>query len=310
MEGQEYQRGAQVKDNMHSGDAGHGDGIVPEGEAEEILNQIGGADKQHRADDVEVKVDHSGPLGVFVRAHAGNQGGDAGADVLAHDDGKRCGKSDCPGGGHRLENAHRGGGALDDGGYRGPGQDAQHRVGQGGKEGLKGRGIRQRLHGVRHDEHPIEQDAEAQQNLAHKLGLALFPAHQDHNANQRDDRRQGGGLQNGHNRSGGSAPVQIAQAQNQRGYRGADIRAHNHAHGIVQLENPGVYQSDHNDRGGRGALNGGGDDNTQKKAFEQVAGQPFQGDLHLAACQLFQPGAQDVHSEQEESQPAQHGSDA
>ena len=86
-EGQQQKGGAHIENRVAEGDAHGVDGVRQEGETE---NGVAAAqdDKAHDgADEVEGDVDDGHPLGVAADADGGDQGGDAGADVLAHDDG-------------------------------------------------------------------------------------------------------------------------------------------------------------------------------------------------------------------------------
>ena len=75
----------------------------------------------------------------------------------------------------------------------------------------------------------------------------------------------------------------------------------------MQLHDAAVDKADHHNGGGAGALDHGGDAQTQEKALERVVGQFAQNLLQLAAGLLFQRLAHDVHTEQEQGQAAQQG---
>ena len=118
---------------MEVGDSGFVDGVVPEGKTDDGIEGIDHHDKEDGTDQVEIEMDHGGPLGVFIGAQGGQQGGDAGTDVLAHDDGDGSGIGDGAGGGHGLENTHRSGRTLDDAGDHQAHQNAQDGVGEQGE---------------------------------------------------------------------------------------------------------------------------------------------------------------------------------
>lgn len=69
-----------------------------------------------------------GALSIFVGTGRGDQRGNGGADVLAHDDGNRRRISDGTGGGEGLQNTHRSGGRLQHSRQHGTGQHAQNWV--------------------------------------------------------------------------------------------------------------------------------------------------------------------------------------
>ena len=87
-----------------------------------------------RTDDIEAQMDDCGAAGILVGADRGEHGRDAGADVLAHDDGDGRTVADGAGGGKRLQDTDRGGGRLDDAGQDCTGQHAEDRVGEHQKE--------------------------------------------------------------------------------------------------------------------------------------------------------------------------------
>ena len=62
-------------------------------------------------------MNHGGAAGILVGTHRGDQRGNAGADVLTHDNGNGTAVGDHAGGAQRLQNTHAGAGALDDGRY-------------------------------------------------------------------------------------------------------------------------------------------------------------------------------------------------
>ena len=77
----------------------------------------------------------------------------------------------------------------------------------------------------------------------------------------------------------------------------------------MQFHDAAVDKTDHHDGGGAGALDHGGDAQTQEKALERVVSQFAQDLLQLAAGLLFQRLAHDVHTEQEQGQAAQKRKD-
>ncbi len=86
------------------------------------------AQEHQRADEVKVQMNKCGALSIFVGTGRGDQRGNGGADVLAHDDGNRRRIGDGTGGGEGLQNTHRSGGRLQHSRQHGTGQHAQNRV--------------------------------------------------------------------------------------------------------------------------------------------------------------------------------------
>ena len=80
------------------------------------------------ADDIEQKVYHSRSFCVLTGAYGGQKRGDAGADVLPHDDGDGGGIADLTGDSQGLQDTHGGGAGLDDAGQHGAGQHAKQRI--------------------------------------------------------------------------------------------------------------------------------------------------------------------------------------
>ena len=80
------------------------------------------------AENIEHQVNDGGALGVAAGAHRGQHRRDAGADVLPKQHVHRAVKPDDAADGQRLQNAHRGGGGLDDSREQRPRRNAQKRV--------------------------------------------------------------------------------------------------------------------------------------------------------------------------------------
>src|SRR5699024_1407542 len=278
-EGQQQGGGAQVEHRVDHCDAPGGDHVVDESEVEHRVQAVE-TDQEHRyADDVEVEVDHGGPPRVFVGPHRGDQGGGAGADVLAHDDGDGAAVGDGAGGAQGLQDAHAGAGALDHRRDQGPHQHAQDGVGEAdeqlGEPGL----VLQGGDGVGHGGHAGHQDGKADQDASG--ALFLFAAeHEQQNPDKGQQRAEGGGLEQLDQEA---VALQAGQAQDPAGDGGAHVAAHDDADGLVQLHDAAVDKAHHHHRGGAGALDHGGDGKPQQKPFEGVFGQ--------AGKDLLQPAA-------------------
>ena len=164
-------------------------------------------------------------------------------------------------------------------------------LGQGGEGGL---------HGL--DAH--EQKAQPQENLAPGPLVAPGEKRVEHDANKSEDRSQHLRAEEQEEQIVAGQP---AQTEDLRGDRGADVGAHNHAHRLPQLQNPGVDEANAHDGGGGGRVDHAGNHRAQKHALQNVIRQLFQQRGQLAAGQLFQSGGHGGHAEQEGSQSAQQG---
>ena len=168
---------------MQIGDRAAVHHIAPEGEVEQGVARVQHDEEEQRADDIEQQMDHGRPLGVFAGADGGEKGGDAGADILAHN--KRNGdmEGDHAGRADGLQDAHGGGGALNQGGDGGAHQDAQQGVGKGDKQLTEGGELLEAGDGAFHGLHADEQKAQSQHDLAHDLPpAASLEEHEKHDA--------------------------------------------------------------------------------------------------------------------------------
>ena len=244
---------------------------------------------------------HSGAAGIFVGAHRGDQRGDAGADVLAHDDGDGAAVGDDAGGAECLQDADAGAGALNDAGDECADQNTQQRVGEADEEVGEPDFILQRGDRIGHGGHAGHQNGKADEDGADALPLfALVHVEQDADEGQQGAER--GGLEQLDEEA---VALQAGKAQNPAGDGGAHVAAHDDADGLVQLHDAAVDETDHHNGGSAGRLDHGGDAEAQEKALERVIGQLAQDLLQLAARLLFQSLAHDVHAEQEQGQAAQ-----
>ena len=94
-----------------------------------------------------------------------------------------------------------------------------------------------------------------------------------------------------------------------RGDGGTDVGAHDDADGLPELEDPGVDQAHHDDGGGRGGLDGAGDQGTQQHSLKDIVGQFFQSLFQAAAREFFQAAAQHGHTVQKQGNSTQQGND-
>lgn len=191
MEGEEKQGTADVEEGVEGGDIAHVHGGRPEGEAarrsEGQLSAVDTCQEDQRADNIKVEVEHGRPSGVAAGADGGDERGDAGANILAHNDGEGDVEGDDAGGGEGLQDTHRGGGALEQGGDKGAYQDAQQGIGEGHEEVAELRDVLERRHRGGHGVHADKQQAQTQQQLAYNPLFAALDKHIEHNAHHCHD---------------------------------------------------------------------------------------------------------------------------
>ena len=127
---------------------------------------------------------HGGPLRVPVGSHRGQKGGDAGADILSHDDGDGGGIADLSRHRQRLQDAYGGGAGLNHAGQHSARQHAQDRIFEGQKQLGKGGHIPQPRHGGAHGLHAEHQRGKAQKDGAGVPLFAVFAVHVEENTQQ------------------------------------------------------------------------------------------------------------------------------
>ena len=116
--GQQHDHGGQAEQGVHQCDGHRGHDRVQKGEVD---NGVGAVEQQRpdqHAQHVDQQIDKGGALAVEVGAQGGQQHRHRRADGDAHDDGQSHLKGDSAGNGQRLQNTHRGGGALQNAGER------------------------------------------------------------------------------------------------------------------------------------------------------------------------------------------------
>ena len=304
MEGQQQSGTGDIKAQVQIGDRAPVHHTVPEGEVEQGVAHIEERQEEQGADHVEEKMDHGRPFGVFAGTDGGENGGDAGTDILPHD--KRDGgvKANHTGGAHGLEDAHRGRGALDQGGDGGTRQNPQEGIGEGDEELLEFGQILKTGDRALHRVHADKEKAQPQDDLPHD---AFAPAAQEqiqHNARRSQEGAQYGGLEQQKKQVVGG---DIPQAQELCRDGGADIGPHDDADRLLQLHDARVNEADAHDGGGGGALDQSGDQRAQQDTPEHIAGQPFQYALQTAAGQLLQAVGHGGHAEEEGSDGPDEG---
>ena len=88
---------------MEIGDAGTPHRMIPEGGgAKQRGPAVNGGQKNDCTDDIKIEVDQGRAFGVFGSADARQNGGNAGADILSHDDREGGCEVDDSGGGESL----------------------------------------------------------------------------------------------------------------------------------------------------------------------------------------------------------------
>ena len=245
---------------MAEGDTHGVDGIRQEGKTEERVAAAQNDESHRCADEIKGDMDHGHPLGVAADADGGDQGRDAGADVLPHDDGDGHAVGDGAGHGQRLQDTNGSGGGLDDAGEGRAYQHAQQGIGESGHKVSEFRHIRQRGHGAAHQLHAVHEDGKAHHHPAYVPAALLFGTHDQQDARQS---QQGGevlGLQEIDKKA---FALNAGEGQQPCRQGGADVGAHDDADGLSQLHHAGVYQTHQHDRHGGGGLDGNGDSRAQ-----------------------------------------------
>ena len=244
---------------------------------------------------------HGRPLGVLVGADGRDHGGDAGTDVLAHDDGNGRTVAHLSGDRQGLENAHGSGAGLNDGSEHRPGQHTQNGILEQDEQILERRHIPQPGDGGGHGLHAEHQCGEAQKDRAGILFLVIFAEHVIDDAHKGQHRRKGGGFQQPDEDIAAGNP---RQAENPGGDGGADVGTHDHVDGLTQGHQAGVDEAHHHHRGGRGALDHGGHRKTRQQARHLVGGHlPKQG-AKAPPCPSLQSLAHHIHAEEKQAQSA------
>ena len=307
VEGEKQDGAADIEEGVQGGDVAHIHGGAPKGQAAHCCGGDGlcavyPAEKDQGADDVEVEVEHGGAPGVLAGADGGNERGDTGADVLAHDNGKGDVKGDNAGGGEGLEDAHRGGGALEQRSDQRAHQNTQKGIGEGHEELPEGGDVLEGGHSHLHGGHADEQQAQTQQELAHNFFLAALEKHIEHNAGQGQQRAE---ILRLHQRENDIIRGDIAQAEDLSGDGGADIGAHNDAHGLLQLHDAGVDEAHAHDGGGGRAVDQSRHQRAHQNAHENIVGELLHNAFQPSAGEFFQSVRHRRHAEEEGGDCAQ-----
>ena len=307
-EGDQQGGGQQIEDRLEVGDAAGVHIGDPEGFAEDLQLLHDQHDDQERdgADGVEGDVDDTGALGVPAGADgADHGGGDAGAQVDAHDHRVGHGEGDAGAGdlGHGLEHTNGGGGALDDDGQDQAEEDAEHGVVQETDEGGEGVGADQGLDAVGHQVQTHEEDAEADGDVADGLGVLLLDEHDQDDADHQGDGGQGIGIEEPQQPA--AVGLDGTQADDLGGDGGTDVGTHDDGHGLPQVQHAGADQGHGQHDGGGGGLDDSGDQGTGQDAHEHIAGDFLQHPFQGCAGAVLQAVAHQLNAVEEHGQTAQ-----
>ena len=271
------------------------------------LRRQGKHNQARRAEDegpdhVKAQVDAGRPLCRSGSADTGDEGGDAGADILAQGDvdGRVGGHNAVHG--QRLENSHGSGGALQQGRHNQPDEHTQHGVAAEKGEG-PGKNGRSRVggYGGRHKVQTHKQKAEAHQDLSRLLS-SLFFGKDDEQGAYADEK---GGIKL--RLHGLKSVPQLAHGHNPRRDGGSDVGAHDHAHRLGKAHDPGAHKTHHHHRGGSAALNNSGDQRPQHDAHHPVVGEHPQELLHFPAGRFLHAVRHNVHAVKEHAQASGKG---
>ena len=245
-EGEQHNGTADVEEAVDHGHVRRSGGPGQEGKGEEGVAGIEYHSKEQSANQIKIKMDEGGPTGVLAGPDGGQQGRDAGTDVLAHDDGDGRAKAHRPGDTQGLKDTHGSGGGLDHRRQQGSCRHAQDGIGEGGEDAGKVLVLGQGGHGGAHGLHAEHQDGEARQDGAYILPpLALSGGHGQHHPHRCQNGREGAGLQELQQQA---AALNAHKGQHPGGHRGADVGAHDDAYRLLQVHNAGVDEAHHHDR--------------------------------------------------------------
>ena len=225
-----------------------------------IRQEKADGDKHQCPDHIEHQMDHCRAFARTVGADRREHGGDTGADVLAEQDINHPAQADSAAAGQRLQNADRRGGGLNDGRENRPGEDSQHRIGEGPHQLDEHRLILEGAHGPRHHIHAGKEDAESHDYHADMLREFFTKKHHQDHADEQGDQRE----------------VVDLQADQEAGDGGADIGAHDDIDGLAQLEKTCVEKPHHHDGRGGGGLNGARHHQADQHAEQWVGGDPLE----------------------------------
>ena len=280
------------------------DGIVHKSEMENQVTAVEEKQPCGSANNVEGHMNHRDPLGPSGDADGGNQGGDAGADILTHNDWNGHTVAEGAGQSQGLQDTHGGGGGLD---YRR--KDRAHQHAQDGiiesrQQIGEARQIGKRTDSVLHHIHAGHQNCEADQDTAHIPAPLSFRGHDQQDAHQREQRRKVFRL---HKIQEETLAFNARQRQNPGRQGRAHIGPHNYPDGLSQIHHAGVHHAHQHHRHSGGRLDRNGNPRAQQQALDGIGGHFFQQALQTAASHFLQALGHGGHAIEEKSQAAAEG---
>ena len=299
--GQKHGRAEDVENRVYDGNAVHGGRLIEQGGGERRLHDAERRQQHRHADHVEQQVDDGGAARVLVRPHGREQRRDAGADVLAHDDGDGRGIADAAGDGQRLQDADGGRARLDHRRDERADEHAEQRVREREEQVRERRHVPQPRDGAAHRLHAEHQRREAQQDEPRILLARVLAEHIEDDADQRQHGRERRGLEQLHPEA---AAVDARKAQKPRRDGRADVRAHDDVDGLAQRHQPGVHKADDHDGRGRRALDDRRDAETGEKAQHHAAGHLIEQRAQPPARAALKCLPHQIHAKQEQAEPS------
>ena len=237
---------------------------------------------------------------------ADDGGGDAVAQVDADDHGVDRLEGQQAGHGEGLQDADGGRGALQHEGHARAGEIADQRApAEAGQNRVEGPAVGQGIHRAGHVEQAAEQNAEAHRDIADVLGIPEIDEHDQHDADHEGDGRQRARAEELQPDGGGAVDVQ--QADDLAGDRGADVGADDDAEGLVQGQYARGDQTRGDDDGGRAGLDQRRHGQAQDESADRAAGQLFHGQLQRAGGALLEAVPHEAHAVEEHGEAAQQG---
>jgi len=253
--------------------------------------------EENGAGDVEVKVDHGRALGIFAGTDRCNNRGDAGTDILTHDNRESGRESYSAGGGKCLKYTDRCRRTLYQSGEYRTCDNTEDGIGKSGHKFGEVGGIFKGRDRLFHREHAREKYAEADEYLTKLLAGGLVGYHKEKYA---DKRREGSEVCGLKEQQQQAVTFKIGETDKLCGDGGTDIGAHYNAYRLLKLKYTGVYKTYDDNGGGRGALDNCGGNGTEQYAGDDVSGKGAEHFFHFTARNLFETVAHNVHSVKEQ----------
>ena len=296
--GEENNGSCSVKNSVHNGNAHAGGRCRHEFKADGSIQNVEGDHQQNSTGNVEIGIDQSCALTVYIGADSGNKNGSACADAHTDNHGNGHIIADNTGNRKCLQNTDGSRAALNDGSYNKTNQKRNGRIGNGSDKFNKSGVFLQRSHSAAHRLHAAHKNSEGQQDHTDILRAGFLAEEIENNANKSQESKNS-------RRRDGSLALNACQYQNPTGNGGADIGTHDNADGIGQLHDAGINKTDYHNCGGRGGLDCCGDQSAQKHTFKSSGSQLAEDDLQLAAGNTLKTFAHKGHTEEEEGKTAQ-----